>query len=168
MATQDQIAAHLDLGVRHVRRLLAAGVLPASKGRGGLNTDRCRVAYIAHLRGVAAGHQSKDGSLDLTEERAKLAKEQTETAAIRNAESRGELLPASEVLEYWAKQVVAVKAHLRGIPARFASQVPQLTPGEIGGLRDLIHETLTNLADGVPPTAAVGPGKATDILDLAE
>ena len=168
MSTQQEVGEHIDLRPRRIRELVKLGVLPPSQGRGGLNLEQCRLAYIGYLRGIASGHQSEDGELDLADERAKLAREQTETAAIKNAESRKELLPADEVLEYWAKQVIAVKAHLRGIPARFASQVPQLTPGEIGGLRDLIHETLTNLADGVPPTAAVGPGKATDILDLAE
>ena len=169
MATQDQIAAHLDLGVRHVRRLLAAGVLPRSKGRGGLDLDRCRLAYISHLRGVAAGHQSEDGSLDLTEERAKLAREQTETAALRNAESRKELLPADQVIEYWAKQIVATKSRIRALPHEIKGAIPHLTSEEIEEVRHLVDRTLTDLADGLPPdTAAVGPGKATDILDLAE
>ena len=168
MATQDQIAAHLDLGVRHVRRLLAAGVLPASKGRGGLNTDRCRVAYISHLRAVAAGHQSEDGDLDLIKERAKLAREQTETAKIKNAESRGELLPADEVRSYWSKQIIASKSRIRGLPHQIKGAIPHLTSQEVEEVRRLVGQCLTDLADGVPPKASVGPGKATDILDLAE
>ena len=163
MATQDQIAAHLDLGVRHVRRLLAAGVLPASKGRGGLNTDRCRLAYISHLRSVAAGHQSENGNLDLTEERAKLAKEQTETAKIKNAESRKELLPADQVIEFWAKQIVASKSRIRALPHQIKGAIPHLTSEEIEEVRRLVNRTLTDLADGPPTAAESGTGESRDV-----
>ena len=153
MATQDEIAAHIDVGVRHVRRLLAAGVLPRSKGRGGLDLDRCRLAYLSHLRGVAAGHQSKDGSLDLTEERAKLAREQTETAALKNAESRGELVPADEVRSYWANQIIASKSRIRALPHEIKGAIPHLTSEEIEEVRRLVVQCQTDLADGIPPTA---------------
>ena len=118
-----------------------------------MDIDQCRLAYIGYLRGVAAGYRSEDGDLDLTDERAKLARAQTETAELKNALARGEQIPADEVREYWAKQVVATKSHLRGIPSRFKSLVPQLTSVEMGELRGLINQALTDLADGIPPTA---------------
>jgi phage terminase Nu1 subunit (DNA packaging protein) len=55
MASQVEVAAHLDLSDRQIRNLIADGVLPASKGRGGMDIDACRSAYIAYLRGVGSG-----------------------------------------------------------------------------------------------------------------
>lgn len=55
MATQVEVAAHLDITDRQVRKLLQSGVLPPSKGRGGYDLDDCRMAYIRHLRGQASG-----------------------------------------------------------------------------------------------------------------
>ncbi len=150
MATQLEIAEHLDLSDRRVRELAKQGVLPKPKGRGGWSIDACRLAYIAYLRGVASGHQSDDGELDLTAERAKLARAQTETAELKNAVARGELIPSAAVLDHWGRQVVATKAHLRGVPHQFKTEVPHLTPEEIAALRRLIDRALTELADGLP------------------
>jgi phage terminase Nu1 subunit (DNA packaging protein) len=55
MASQIEIAAHLDLSDRQIRNLVADGVLPASRGRGGMDLDACRLAYIGYLRGLGSG-----------------------------------------------------------------------------------------------------------------
>lgn len=55
MATQKQLAEHLDITDRQVRNLLTDGVLPGSKGNGGLDVNAGRIAYIRYLRGLAAG-----------------------------------------------------------------------------------------------------------------
>lgn len=54
MATQAEVGKHLDLSDRTIRELLDKGVLPNAR-RGALDLDSCRVAYIRHLREVAAG-----------------------------------------------------------------------------------------------------------------
>jgi len=59
MATQKEAAGHIDISVRHFRRLAKSGVLPTSKGRGGYDLDGVRISYIKYLRGVATG-QVKD------------------------------------------------------------------------------------------------------------
>ena len=61
MATQKQIADHLDLSSRWVSKLTKDGVLPSSKGRGGYDLDACRVAYIRYLRGVTTGQVTESG-----------------------------------------------------------------------------------------------------------
>jgi len=67
MATQREVAEHLDLTDRNVRYLLQSGVIPASKGRGGYNLDDCRMAYIRYIRGQAKGQvrneEAEDGEL---------------------------------------------------------------------------------------------------------
>lgn len=78
MATEAQVAEHLDISDRTVRELKGKGVFPAAK-RGGMDLDVCRIAYVRHLRERAAGRASDaadDDDLDLVKERAGLAKEQ--------------------------------------------------------------------------------------------
>lgn len=55
MATQVEVANHLDVSDRWVRELVQSGVLPASKGRGGYDLEQCRLAYIRHIRGQLSG-----------------------------------------------------------------------------------------------------------------
>lgn len=55
MATQNDVATHLNIGERHVRRLVEDGILPASRGRAGMDLDACRLAYISYLQGLTSG-----------------------------------------------------------------------------------------------------------------
>jgi hypothetical protein len=66
-----------------------------------------------------AGRLSGD-DLDLNAERARLAKEQADAAAMRNAVSRAELLPAGEVVEAMRQAFGACRARLLAIPAKAA------------------------------------------------
>src|SRR5215208_1553967 len=85
-ATRTAVARHLDLSVQRVRTLIRNGVLPM-KG----TLDEYRIAYIRWLRVAATGHAleggkvSADGRLDLTAERAKLTRAQTEKTEIEVA-----------------------------------------------------------------------------------
>nr|CRH07363.1 Protein of unknown function [Candidatus Magnetococcus massalia] len=92
MATQREIAQHLDLSERRVRDLLKELGLPSRQS----DLEQVRTAYIRHLRAVASRHKSEEG-LDLTQERAKLAAAQRKKTEIEVAKLRGELLPVDEV-----------------------------------------------------------------------
>lgn len=104
--------------------------------------------------GIVCGTGS---GLDLSEERARLARAQTEATELRNATTRGELVPAREVLEHWANQVVATRAHLRAIPSQIAGELPHLTADEIVTVRRLIDRACAELADGLPATTKEEP-----------
>ncbi len=162
MATQQEIAEHLDLSTRRVRELIRLGVLPAGKGRGGLEVDRCRFAFIAYLRGLVSGHRSEDGSLDLTAERAKLARAQTEATELKNAEARGSLIPADLVLEHWAGQHATVKAHLRAVPHQLKTEHPEVPVEHVEAVRKLIDQACAHYADGLPRTG--GDAKAMQAI----
>ena len=51
--------------------------------------------YVQHLRGVASGRGGEEATLNLTEERARLAREQADGVALKNAKARGELVAAA-------------------------------------------------------------------------
>ena len=99
-AKTGDIAAHLDMSMNRVRQLIRNAVLP-SKG----TIDEYRIIYIRWLREAATGHAiqggkvSADGKLDLTVERAKLTRAQTEKTEIEVAYLKGDSLPRTLVTE---------------------------------------------------------------------
>lgn len=150
MATQAEIAEHLDLSQQAISALLARGVLPAASRKGGLDRDACRVAYIRHLREQAAGRASaaaEDEGLDLVAERARLAKEQADAQAMRNAILRGELVSAEDLETVAGAIVDAIRAKILALPTRATPLVIGLNShAEIRDkLTDLMHEALTEL-----------------------
>lgn len=118
MATQVEVAAHLDLSDRQVRNLLADGVLPGSKGAGGLDVDACRMAYIRYLRGLSSGQVRREtpevagddidplAEAKLTQERLRLTSAQADTAELKNEQLRRKLVPV-EFLSFALPKVVA-------------------------------------------------------------
>ena len=116
MATQGEVGAHLDLSDRHVRDLMAREIIP--KGTpSNHDLDACRVAYIQHLRKVAAGHKG-EGKLDLTDERARLAFEQANKTEMENAEKRGELISAPDYLAGAAVIVAGIRLRFMSMGAK--------------------------------------------------
>lgn len=82
------------------------------------------LAYTAHLREQAAG-RGADG--ELASERARLAREQADAVAMKNAAARRELAPVvvlEEVLALMARQVATV---LDGIGPQLRRSFPDLT-----------------------------------------
>ncbi|AWV21725.1 Phage Terminase Small Subunit [Roseomonas mucosa] len=118
MATDAELAAHLDISDRLVRELRKKGVFPEVP-RGGNDLDGCRTAYIRHLRERAAGRQgdADAGDLDLVQERARLAKEQADATAMRNAQARGEMVPITAVTVAVVGAIELAKSRLLRVPA---------------------------------------------------
>ena len=83
--------------------------------------DKSRLRYIEHLREGAAGRGAEYGSLDLTSERARLARAQSEKVEMQNLEMRGELIPAGAVEAKWTEMAAAMRAKLLALPTRIAS-----------------------------------------------
>ena len=120
MPSQRDVADHLKLDTRTVRSLRDSGVLPDLRT---VTLDQIRERYIGHLREVAAGRMSQDGSLDLAEERAKLARRQTEKAELDLAVRRGELVEASEVETVVVRLASGVVERMRAVPVKVAQEV---------------------------------------------
>lgn len=75
-------------------------------------------AYCAHIRGVASGRGGEEQVLDLTKERARLAKEQADEKEIKNAVLRGDLLPARDVEATWADFLRGLRSRMLALPSR--------------------------------------------------
>ena len=123
MATQAETAKHLIMGVRRFRQLCDMGVFPRPEKKGQWNKRLCREAYIKHLRGVASGHKPENSDLDLTEERARLAREQADGHALKNAELRGELVRLDAVADVVGRDYSNLRTRLLGLPSKMAPEV---------------------------------------------
>jgi phage terminase Nu1 subunit (DNA packaging protein) len=103
MATQEQIAEHLDLSKRRVQDLMVEGVLQK-----GADLDQCRVNYIRYLRSNAAG-QHTGAAPSLADGRARLVKLQGDKVELELAELRGEVVRADDVAK-------VMQAHIMDLP----------------------------------------------------
>lgn len=122
---QAEVASHLDLSDRSVRELESKLNLPND-----YTLAAFRIAYVRHLREIAAG-RSAIGDLDLATERAGLAKEQKERVAMQNAVTRRELAPVILIEQVLAKAGSKVAGILDAIPGMIRRRNPNLSAADL-------------------------------------
>jgi len=152
---QADIAEHLDLSDRSVREFLAAAGMDHREA----SLAEIRVAYIRHLREIAAGRAAV-GDIDLATERALLARAQREGQEIKNAVSLGTYAPIELLSDVLANAAQAVVDRLEQIPADLRRVCPDLPQAardavmaEIASARnEMVRKTATLVADALEPT----------------
>lgn len=117
-------------------------------GHGSYDLVKSTRAYLEHLRGVASGRGGEDQVTNLTAERARLAKEQADAQAIKNAKLRGELVEASEVERTWADALRQLRARVMAVPSRLRSELPDIDPQTIDAMDRALRATLTEAGNG--------------------
>ena len=165
--TTAELARWLHCTDRAVRMYADKGII-SPVGRGKWSLRASVAAVVEHLRAVASQHRSaaaggdgeEPGDLDLTGQRAMLAKRQRERIELELGEKRGELVLVSEVKNAWWKRARAARDKLLSIPDRI---IPQIAPGGHGEqsrayevLSREIRQVLEELADE-PSTGAPEP-----------
>ena len=138
MATQVEVATHLDLSDRQVRNLLADGVLPASKGTGGLDIDACRLAYIRYLRGLSSGQVKAEaprhvsGEVDpmaealLLQERLRLTAAQAEGQELKNEITKRKSVPVEFATFVLSRIAAEIASALDTLPLTLKRRHPDL------------------------------------------
>ena len=122
MASQSDVAAHLDVSRQIVSKLCAQGILTKARGRQDYDLDECRVAYIRNLREQAAGRAGQGpNKLVLVDERARHAAAAADAMELKNAETRRELLPRPVVMKAVQSAFSNVRSKLLGLPSRLAT-----------------------------------------------
>lgn len=91
MLTQQQIAEHLDLERSTVSRLVDRLNIDYRTA----SMDEVRIAYLRHLREMAAGRASETG-IDLVAERAMTERVDREIKLLTLAEKKGQLVNAAQ------------------------------------------------------------------------
>lgn len=159
MSTVADCANHLFLSERRFRELLDQGVIdrqPPST----YDEDLVREQYITHLREIAAGRSSKEGDLDLTEERARLAKEQADAQEMKNAVSRGELLARQDVTAAITASFARVRARLLAMPSKLAPSV--IGVPTLAAIKKKISDAVKEALEELASTVVVGVPASDD------
>ena len=138
---QQDIAAHLDLSDRSVREFLTTAGMEHKQ----CTLDEIRIAYIRHLREIAAGRMA-NGDLDLATERARLAKEQADKIAYQNAQTRKELAPAYLLEDVLTRTAARINGILEAIPGMIKRRVQSLPAAEIEMVTDEIAKARNMVA----------------------
>ncbi|MDR5655254.1 terminase small subunit [Ruixingdingia sedimenti] len=103
--------------------------------------------YCAHLRGTASGRGGEEEVANLTAERARLAREQADAQALKNAAARGELVRAEEVTRAWSGILGQVRARVLAVPSRVRGALPHLSGADAEVIDKEIRFALEELAD---------------------
>tara|TARA_R110001592_G_scaffold138183_1_gene356781 strand:+ start:55 stop:555 length:501 start_codon:yes stop_codon:yes gene_type:complete len=153
MATQRELAEHLDLSTKRISELIRDGILPSKMGRSPLNIDVCRIAYISYLRKLG-GYNKRSGGGDIAEEKTRLTKFQADKAELEVNQLEGKLIPAQLVQDTWTDFVANVRAKLLGLPSRIAHQVIALEtyPEAEQLIKENINDALSELGENGIPT----------------
>lgn len=121
-------------------------VVEAAKDKGGeWKFNTAQVFDWLELRSEA-----DDEKIDLNDERARLAREQADHQALKNAALRSELLPADEVIAGWQSAIGRARALLLGIPTASAVQIVVAARQHDDGseAERAVRELLVRLIDG--------------------
>lgn len=147
MATQKEVAEHLDLSTRRIQDLIKASILPGVKGHGGLDLNACRVAYIRHLRGIASGQVTNGEDIELSRERALLAKEQRRKLTRENDIEEGTVAPLALLTEALTNVAARVVPLLESLPLEMKRLNPKLTGHDIHTVWRAIARCRNAIAD---------------------
>lgn len=147
----DVLAEWLGVHRRTVTDLAQRGIVIREK-RGQYRLQESVRRYCTHMQEMAAGRGGEQGVLDLTAERARLAKEQADGQAIKNELARGTLVEADAVKREWAGVLRTLRSGMLAIPSRVRQTAAHLTATDIASIDREIRDTLKALADDQPPT----------------
>lgn len=143
--TGKVLANVLGVADRTLRDLAERGLV-VKAGRGSYELAASVRRYCEHLREIAAGRGGEAGVLDLTAERARLAKEQADAQAIKNATLRGELLPAADVERRWREVLAGVRSRMLAVPSRTRQALAHLTATEVAVIDREVRDALGEAA----------------------
>ncbi len=107
MPTQQEIADHLGISQPAVSQQMAPIGIDWQQS----TMDEIRLAYLAHLRGVAAGHRSHDG-MDLARERSLTERVDRELKMLTLSEKKGQLVNLAQLEPELLRQYIAFKSEL--------------------------------------------------------
>lgn len=166
VVTQTVFGAAVGVSQQAISDLVHKGVLTEGQG-----ADVWLLAYCGRLREQAAGRLGETiGGLDLSQERAALAREQRMGIEIKNAVLRGEYAAIELLGEVLARASQAVAERFDHLPGRLKKACPELPPEALDQVlaiiaaarNEWVRETATLVSAQV-----VGDDDA-DLLDLSD
>lgn len=137
------LADLLGLSDRRINQLAKEGVtVRVSPGK--FDVAASIKNYIRH---VSAKAETKAAELDLDRERARLAAEQADGHSLKNAQMRGDLVSAEEVVREWMDVLRQVQAAILAAPSRIRQRIPGLPAAHATIIDRELRDALAALAD---------------------
>lgn len=154
MATQKEVAEHLDLSIRRVSALVKQGILPSSRGLGGCSLDTCRISYIGYLRGIGKGQVKKPSETDnIPDDQCEgdystlLEKEKWRKEKRQNDIEEQLIAPVSKLTEALEKTAAQIVPILETLPLLLKRNWPEITGDQITLVKKAIAECRNSIAD---------------------
>jgi phage terminase Nu1 subunit (DNA packaging protein) len=145
MASATDAARHIFMSERRFFELVNDGAL-TRQPVGAYDLDEIRREYVFHIRKIASGRGGAENG-GLAAERTKLAREQTDAAAMRNAVTRGDLVSIEEVARQVESEYGVVRQRLLAIPGIVADSLVGRDRASIeAGLNEALAEALSELS----------------------
>lgn len=142
-ATKAALADLFGISTRSIIDLAARDIIVRS-GKGYALTASVR-GYCAHLRKLAQGRGGEADIVTAQAARARLAGEQADGFALKNARLRGALLDAGAVEAEWSSILRSVRAGMSAVPSRCQQRLPGLTAHDVLEIDREVRSVLTEI-----------------------
>lgn len=156
--TQEEIAVHLGISQQAVSKTLSKMAIEWKE----MSLDDIRLAYVARLREVAAGHASIDGELDLNRERALTEQVDRQLKLYQLAEKKKELVNIAELEEELSNVFAGFRQELLSRDDKLKTELDTLygVDIDVNILNEYTHNALQHLSGYLggyqPATQKVG------------
>jgi len=137
---------------RRIQQLAAEGIIPKGS-HGSYPLAPAITGYVTWLQKKVSGETD---SVDLTTQRARLAKEQADKTAMENAQLRGVLVHAEDVIATWTTCASGMRARMLAAPTKVAPLArAAATDAEAAAVIEAeVIEALEELSEDGLPVAA--------------
>lgn len=115
-------------------------------GRNRFDFRKSVQGYCEHIRTMAAGRGGENVDV-LATERARLAREQADQAAMKNAAMRKELITVAEVRHEWVSIARRIRNVVMSVPSRCRQMLPHLTTYDVDLIDTEIRAALAELGE---------------------
>lgn len=135
-----EVAEHLRLTDRQLRRLQKLPGAPAPKKRGDLDIDEWRYFYLSYLQRNCSVRKDDDEDYEekLLIARAELTSEQAISQQLKNKVAEGRLIDTEFCVYALSKLAMDLSSILDSIPLSMQRQFSDLSPQQIDHLKTLI------------------------------
>ena len=151
---------------RRIQQLAAEGIIPKGS-HGSYPLAPAITGYVTWLQKKVSGETD---SVDLTTQRARLAKEQADKTAMENAQLRGVLVHADDVIATWTACAGAMRARMLAAPTKVAplARVATTDAEAAAVIEAEVLEALEELSeDGLPVAARARRERAAGSAEAA-
>lgn len=161
MATQEEVAKHLDITARRVRDLQKVPGAPKNRSRGEYDIDAWRYFYLSYLQRGGKVESDEDGNDDYKEKlliaRWKLTEEQAVAQKLKNQVTEGKMIDTGFCVFFMSRLAMDLSSTLDAIPLAMQRKFPEMPPQQITHLKTLV-------AKGANQCAKAGE-KLPELLD---